>query len=78
MNKSKNLNILFLLESIVFLILNITLSESIIPILSVIQAYIYICFRRKLKNKKYIDKIFIFTAIAIVLIIFIQDYTRLH
>lgn len=78
MNKSKNLNILFLLESIVFLILNITLSESIIPILSVIQAYIYICFRDKLKNKKYIDKIFIFTAIAIVLIIFIQDYTRLH
>lgn len=78
MNKSKNLNILFLLESIVFLILNITLSESIIPILSVIQAYIYIRFRDKLKNKKYIDKIFIFTAIAIVLIIFIQDYTRLH
>ncbi|WP_029451641.1 hypothetical protein [Clostridium algidicarnis] len=78
MNKSKNLNILFFLESTVFLILNITLYEYIIPILSVIQSYIYICFRRKLKNKKYIDKIFIFTAITIVLIVFIQDYARLH
>ncbi|WP_032121336.1 hypothetical protein [Clostridium amazonitimonense] len=78
MNKSKNLNILFFLESIVFLILNITLYKSIIPILSVIQSYIYIGFRSKLENKKYIDKIFIFTAVAIFLIVFIQDYARLH
>ncbi|MBU5590351.1 hypothetical protein KQI89_01100 [Clostridium sp. MSJ-4] len=78
MNKSKNLNILFFLESIVFLILNITLYKSIIPILSVIQSYIYIGFRSKLENKKYIDKIFIFTAVTIFLIVFIQDYARLH